>query len=93
MLGDIDADAPIFQDETLDSLLAANSNDLHKTAAACAASVIAQLSRPDYQADWLKVEHAQARESWEQLLWKFQTAAANLSNNANGLSVRFMRGD
>jgi hypothetical protein len=72
-LGDTNAEQKIFEDETIDALLVSNGQSVGKTLIECAKHVIALLSRPDYTADWLKVSHSEARQSWLRLLAQFES--------------------
>lgn len=90
-LGDVDAEAYVFEDETIYAFLAKHGNDIGKTLIDCAKHVIALLSRPDYTADWLKVDHATARASWQTMLAHFESRFNLASGFNRSLSVSFIR--
>ncbi|MEL7434242.1 MAG: hypothetical protein AAFN11_09865 [Chloroflexota bacterium] len=58
-----------FNDDTeLDSLLALNENSYQAASLAAIRGIIGKLSRPTFQADWLRVDNKVAIESYRKLL-------------------------
>lgn len=67
-VGDSDSDAPIFSDETILGLLRSFDGDVGKTVIACIENIIAQLSMPNFTADWLSIDTKTAREGFQALM-------------------------
>lgn len=71
-IGDIHEDAPIFSDELINAQIAAEGT-WQKATIACLRTLIADLSsRPDFQADWLKVDASTAIRALQERLADLQ---------------------
>lgn len=66
-LGDTDSTAPRFSDEELLAVLA-DQGTYQKAVIACIRNLIARMSVPTFQADWLRVDTSTARAGYEKLL-------------------------
>jgi len=66
-IGDTDSDGYFLTDETINALLSSEST-VGGAVVACLKYIITQLSRPDFKADWLTVNHEKARKGYEMLL-------------------------
>lgn len=67
-VGDMEQSAPIFSDEAILKLLQANHGHIGKTVIDCIENIVAQLSMPDFSADWLTIDAKSARESYRALI-------------------------
>jgi hypothetical protein len=65
-LGDTDASAPRFSDEEIAATLAEHGG-WQMAVLALIDSLLARLSLPDFQADWLRVDHGAARRGYADL--------------------------
>lgn len=66
-IGDTDVSAPALQDETITALVALNLT-IERAVIAALLYLISQVSRPDFRADWLQVQHGNALEGYRRLL-------------------------
>lgn len=90
-LGDVDAESYVFEDETINAFLAKHGNDVGKTLIDLTKHVIALLSRPNFTADWLRVDHDTARASWQKLLAQFEGEFGVTGGANRSLYVQFKR--
>lgn len=66
-LGDTLEAQAIFSDEEI-SFTLSEAGSVGAAVVMCIRTIIAQLSEPDFQADWLRVSASEARKSWERML-------------------------
>lgn len=66
-IGDTDITEPRLSDEEITYIID-NTDSLGLAVATCINALIAQLSVPNFTADWLTVDHASARAGYYQLL-------------------------
>lgn len=66
-IGDTDPNAVKFTDEEIAAILT-EAGDYQAATLACIRNLIAKLSIPDFQADWLKVDSSTARKGYLDLL-------------------------
>ena len=83
-VGDIDTDAPRLSDEEI-TYIVNNTNSIGEAVVSCINALIAQLSLPNFTADWLTVDHASARAGYSQLL-----AIKRREFGLSGISARFV---
>src|SRR5690348_10950102 len=71
-IGDTDGGSPeeafFLHDEEINSILALNADDFKPAVLASIRAIIAKLSRPTFQADWLRVDNKTAIDSYRRLL-------------------------
>lgn len=68
-IGDTEGvDAHFLEDEEITSLLTKYANDYKPAVLASIRAIIAKLSRPTFQADWLRVDNKTAIDSYRKLL-------------------------
>lgn len=84
-IGDIHEDTPIFSDELINAQIATEGT-WQKAAIACLRTLIADLSsRPDFQADWLKVDASAAIRALQQRLADLQAQHGLLTLDASSV--------
>lgn len=66
-LGDTVESTAIFTDEEITFVLS-EAGSVGAAVVMCIRTIIAKLSEPDFQADWLRVSASEARKSWERML-------------------------
>jgi hypothetical protein len=82
-IGDTDTTEPRLSDEEI-TYMVTNTDSLGLAVAACINALIAQLSVPNFTADWLTVDHASARAGYYQLL-----AIKRREFGLSGISAKF----
>lgn len=65
--GDTDPDGYFLSDAIIISLVE-EEGDKQRAVVAALEYIISQLSQPNFEADWLRVDHKAAREGYQQLL-------------------------
>lgn len=83
-IGDTDTTAPRLSDEEI-AYNVTNTNTIGEAVIACINAIIAQLSLPNFTADWLTVDHASARKGYFDLL-----AIKRRQFGLGGISARFV---
>jgi len=66
-IGDTDSTGYWLEDATITALLTSEAS-VGGAVIACLRYIVGQLSRPDFKADWLTINHAEARKGYQSLL-------------------------
>lgn len=86
-IGDTNTDGAFLQDETIQYWLT-NTASTGEAVVACIKYIITQLSQPGFKLDWLTVDNASARTSYNELLkQKAQEFGVALSTASFGTNV------
>jgi hypothetical protein len=92
--GDTDSASSFLSDEVIASLLAEYATKQEATIAGVR-YIIRQLSKPDFQADWLKVDYSSARKGYLAMLGDLMTEfdLETFEGRIGGETLRTYRGD
>lgn len=90
-LGDTDSAAPKFSDEEIAATIV-EQGTWQKATLALIDSLLAKLSLPDFQADWLRVDHSKARDGYMELR-KRLASQYGLRRYVTGTAVPTYRAD
>lgn len=90
--GDTNADESYLSDEVIHSLIATTESK-EKAVVAALTHIIMQLSKPDFRADWLSINHADARKGYEMMLAQKKREFGLLYHQATHTPVSRMDGD